>query len=129
MCWAPGVAANLRARGATQDEICARCRFRPVRRETPDGEVCGYQRQMRQDRPNVLFITHALLAHAPPEYAEYPYARALDESPFSNLMRGVAKRKREGVSVADLTAHRRSEERRVGKECVSTCSTRWAREN
>src|SRR3546814_15797112 len=106
MCWAPGVAANLRARGATQDEICARCRFRPVRRETPDGEVCGYQRQMRQDRPNVLFITHALLAHAPPEYAEYPYARALDESTCSNLMPGDAQRQREAGAVARRTEHR-----------------------
>src|SRR3546814_14762918 len=26
----------------------------------------------------------------------------------------------------DLVAERRSEERRVGKECVSTCSARWS---
>src|SRR3546814_16916876 len=29
------------------------------------------------------------------------------------------------VHAADLAAARRSEERRVGKECVSTCRSRW----
>src|SRR3546814_11340378 len=26
----------------------------------------------------------------------------------------------------NITAHKRSEERRVGKECVSTCRSRWS---
>src|SRR3546814_20233340 len=30
------------------------------------------------------------------------------------------------VGAANLPAHRRSEERRVGKECVSTCRSRWS---
>src|SRR3546814_17603957 len=37
---------------------------------------------------------------------------------------------REGIAVdapADIEAGKRSEERRVGKECVSTCSSRGAR--
>src|SRR3546814_14082022 len=28
--------------------------------------------------------------------------------------------------LADLVGYRRSEERRVGKECVSTCRSRWS---
>src|SRR3546814_12593575 len=32
----------------------------------------------------------------------------------------------EARHVADLLLNRRSEERRVGKECVSTCRSRWS---
>src|SRR3546814_5765798 len=38
----------------------------------------------------------------------------------------VAERPRFGVIVADLAHVLRSEERRVGKECVSTCRSRWS---
>src|SRR3546814_13818227 len=33
---------------------------------------------------------------------------------------------RNNDSAAKLSAHARSEERRVGKECVSTCRSRWS---
>src|SRR3546814_16157217 len=33
---------------------------------------------------------------------------------------------RKGVLVPALIAYTRSEERRVGKECVSTCRSRWS---
>src|SRR3546814_13960460 len=32
----------------------------------------------------------------------------------------------QAVDVEDVFRHRRSEERRVGKECVSTCKYRWS---
>src|SRR3546814_8740734 len=34
-------------------------------------------------------------------------------------------RKGEPAAPAELARHERSEERRVGKECVSTCRSRW----
>src|SRR3546814_14763131 len=34
----------------------------------------------------------------------------------------------DGLDRPDLVVAPRSEERRVGKECVSTCSSRWSRE-
>src|SRR3546814_13815138 len=45
-----------------------------------------------------------------------------DKTPAARLTARVAKRQR----VVLLQIVRRSEERRVGKECVSTCSSRWA---
>src|SRR3546814_19849126 len=35
----------------------------------------------------------------------------------------------DGLSVLRLLAQTSSEERRVGKECVSTCSSRWAQDH
>src|SRR3546814_17482975 len=41
--------------------------------------------------------------------------------------RGADVGDRLGVALdTDMAAHRRSEERRVGKECVSTCRSRWS---
>src|SRR3546814_3110841 len=54
----------------------------------------------------------------------------------TGVVEAVAKRMAEGsqfllptedaIFVAEELARRRSEERRVGKECVSTCRSRWA---
>src|SRR3546814_19643052 len=33
------------------------------------------------------------------------------------------------INAIDINAHSRSEERRVGKECVSTCRSRWSPES
>src|SRR3546814_16632675 len=38
---------------------------------------------------------------------------------------GVARAREEGAEFVAIT-ERRSEERRVGKECVSTCRSRWS---
>src|SRR3546814_19453623 len=53
-----------------------------------------------------------------------------DVGPFGVLLRAdrhiFARRHRHGASDQD---RRRSEERRVGKECVRTCSSRWSPSN
>src|SRR3546814_11608737 len=54
------------------------------------------------------------------EVVDFRARYALYKTPFESLYEGVA----EGVK--QLTAHGRSEERRVGKECVSTCRSRWS---
>src|SRR3546814_20943682 len=47
-------------------------------------------------------------------------AAAIGENPFFCPDRGAAARWEESIDAA------RSEERRVGKECVSTCRSRWS---
>src|SRR3546814_19939185 len=56
---------------------------------------------------------------------EYAYAIRYDESAWSSDTLTV------DVSSMGLLdkVHFRSEERRVGKECVSTCRSRWSREH
>src|SRR3546814_16946372 len=52
-----------------------------------------------------------------------PIAPVIADEPF------VEKKKRGPATEAILTAlrdHRRAEERRVGKACVSTCRSRWS---
>src|SRR3546814_12115473 len=46
----------------------------------------------------------------------------------AGMQRGIGRREFavEGTAVALPACHRRSEERRVGKECVSTCRSRWS---
>src|SRR3546814_20412380 len=43
---------------------------------------------------------------------------------FKTMIEAVANQMRERI--ADLLDHARSEERRVGKECVSPCRSRWS---
>src|SRR3546814_4363460 len=43
-----------------------------------------------------------------------------------NAMVGLAQPGKFGSDVSHLNLHKRSEERRVGKECVSTCRSRWS---
>src|SRR3546814_20489009 len=54
---------------------------------------------------------------------EHPHLVALESRPANLEGRG-------NIAIRDLVRHalrmRRSEERRVGKECVSTCRSRWA---
>src|SRR3546814_12301387 len=45
---------------------------------------------------------------------------------FANLAGSWIARTPQQVSFCELLAQGRSEERRVGKECVSTCRCRWA---
>src|SRR3546814_20905032 len=47
--------------------------------------------------------------------------RALDDA-----VGGRIDRRADRAGDIDAGVHRRSEERRVGKECVSTCRSRWA---
>src|SRR3546814_10002034 len=51
------------------------------------------------------------------------------ESPPFRITTGLValgERNRSKKARPDLTSSRRSEERRVGKECVSTCRSRWS---
>src|SRR3546814_16605401 len=51
----------------------------------------------------------------------------LDENGYVLVEHPSTKINLEGVFAAgDLVDHHRSEERRVGKECVSTCRSRWS---
>src|SRR3546814_12033140 len=56
--------------------------------------------------------------------------RILTQAWLDNQYRGRAEVRREWLKGKDglivLSGGRRSEERRVGKECVSTCRSRWA---
>src|SRR3546814_15255185 len=71
------------------------------------------------------------LLHAPDTYMDkiaigggYPEGLVdLDAKPADNI-KALAKAK--GVEVSQITVCIRSEERRVGKECVSTCRSRWS---
>src|SRR3546814_20323033 len=59
----------------------------------------------------------------PPEYPE----KISDALPIEETDRTIASDKVEGTAVYDLDGERlRSEERRVGKGCVSTCRSRWS---
>src|SRR3546814_20723732 len=54
--------------------------------------------------------------------SEVDYARVIHSESFRRLQG-----KTQILSISDSDFHRtRSEERRVGKECVSTCSSRWS---
>src|SRR3546814_19302937 len=57
-------------------------------------------------------------------YEPSPGSEALLDSVMGGqLGQGLGSRT---ISTSGLTADRRSEERRVGKECVRTCSSRWS---
>src|SRR3546814_3033006 len=49
-----------------------------------------------------------------------------DELPFPQLASAIADLEAAGRPVDALKGVLRSEERRVGKECVSTCRSRWS---
>src|SRR3546814_13512362 len=59
-------------------------------------------------------------------FMRIPYSLALERS---NIQRGIlveATRGLDSLGSVDWAAVDRSEERRVGKECVSTCRSRWS---
>src|SRR3546814_11759040 len=82
------------------------------------------------------FIGQPLVRCVGPQFLAHPLVHALGEG----LGQAVGERLQQdrGIHVAGLRevagpllhlvagGHHRSEERRVGKECVSTCSTRWS---
>src|SRR3546814_20809308 len=57
-------------------------------------------------------------------------AAAIDEVVYANIFEGLTRIDRNGAVQPALaeswTVSDRSEERRVGKECVRTCRSRWA---
>src|SRR3546814_18919557 len=86
-------------------------------------------------RANLLFCTAAIwVAVAPPAFAQDRPPEALPDAAEANDDGAIvvtARRREErladvptAASVIDITS--RSEERRVGKECVSTCRSRWS---
>src|SRR3546814_13082550 len=50
----------------------------------------------------------------------FDVAEVADASPYQQLLA------LEALGLCEATAWQRSEERRVGNECVSTCRSRWA---
>src|SRR3546814_17998620 len=53
----------------------------------------------------------------PPAYGSYRWVRYYDDALLVDIYSG---------QVVDVIYDFRSEERRVGKECVSTCRSRWS---
>src|SRR3546814_19460789 len=46
-------------------------------------------------------------------------------SPFGQILRAIRENEARALSLG-YQVNRRSEERRVGKECISTCRSRWS---
>src|SRR3546814_14914052 len=82
---------------------------------SPDFGVQGVLDRFGQIEPKVLFCADGY----------YYNGKALDSRPriaeFTAGLPSLVK-----VVVASYLEDRRSEERRVGKECVRTCRSRWA---
>src|SRR3546814_18635988 len=92
--------------------------------ELMDTEETGYE-DFRQCLRHLALVNRLTLAHRPTlDWLERAIARAPGR-PFNISMQGRAM----ATCFAPSTAGRRgtrSEERRVGKECVSTCRSRWS---
>src|SRR3546814_11254745 len=59
-------------------------------------------------------------------FRQYWFTADWEERPFNRLTRAWVYRSAKGVSNYIAFGSERSEERRVGKECVSTCRSRWS---
>src|SRR3546814_12913709 len=92
-----------------------RCRVCSGRRQ-PEGPAAGHARQYVTDQ--AAFFEHDL-------------ATVIEECEIGDLRMAVAvvaglQTQRVAIAVELPVQFGRSEERRVGKECVSTCSSRWS---
>ena len=75
---------------------------------------------------NVIFITSpALNSWATQLYPEIPYSTVLFLSTISSLLM-IPGSLAAGVVLGKKVSFRRSEERRVGKECSEPCRSRWS---
>src|SRR3546814_10614927 len=80
--------------------------------DLPDGRNPRYRRQSLQQLAETLPRQMAAVA-------------ARGEQPWRGLFRGEEFPPEPGIGL-DRLPRRRSEERRGGKECVSTCRSRWS---
>src|SRR3546814_14183774 len=85
----------------------------------------------RAVRSFTLAITGSMLTRAPIDGEFAPYFRKLERMSSalaftSDLTMGVVGGKLKFMERLSARLGDRSEERRVGKECVSTCRSRWA---
>src|SRR3546814_14779712 len=82
-------------------------------------EIAGYYRSPGADAPVVeAFLTRSVLEAAPsPELAELLELSEQSSTWLGQLLAAYRQL---------FQPPRRSEERRVGKECVSTCRSRWS---
>src|SRR3546814_3959916 len=71
-----------------------------------------------------LYDTRANQPHRSAEYRFYFPTTQVSERASTNDLLVIAKRRGEGLLVIIAQNSSRSEERRVGKECVSTCRSR-----
>src|SRR3546814_10498112 len=55
-----------------------------------------------------------------------PGRPVVDHHPLAAVRGEIVLRTVQGGDLQPRVGHRRSEERRVGKECVSTCRSRWS---
>src|SRR3546814_14684481 len=86
-------------------DVCSSDLFRSIVCNRPDGEEAG--------QPTAAAIAAAAEAHGL-RFVHIPVmSGGIDEGDVATMARALA----------DLP---RSEERRVGKECVSTCRSRWS---
>src|SRR3546814_14495655 len=112
MWWSRGLAAIVLA------AALAGCGFRPMYKESAAGDttVAEFSDVMiaqPEDRRDQLLRTDLLDLLTPlgsPSRPRYLLAYKITES----------------ISAVFTTRSERSEERRVGKECVSTCRSRWS---
>src|SRR3546814_12910473 len=81
-------------------------------------------RSLRSDRTRRLYEISGRMGRTAVG-ADARGARRRDEILQGDLRHGPRERGREGAS-AQGRADLRSEERRVGQECVSTCRSRWS---
>src|SRR3546814_12556140 len=78
-------------------------------------------RSLDVGQPREADLAQVLAALPPRQVHELAVGRDADQ-----LRVAVGELAVQGVEADDLgRAHERSEERRVGKECVSTCRSRW----
>src|SRR3546814_8416728 len=67
-----------------------------------------------------------LQQHARAELRFLQRRRHADHRPLDDVGGGALDRRVDGSALGETAHRRRSEERRVGKECVSTCRSRWS---
>src|SRR3546814_20539867 len=92
-------------------------------REYAEGWSCRARRPSRECYDRAVRISRRLMSE------KLADQRTLGDGPEADACGGdSASPKRAAIIAAatDLFTHSRSEERRVGKECVSTCRFRWS---
>src|SRR3546814_17529032 len=92
-------------------DVCSSDLDRPAQQHARDQEIGAPRLQARSEDAVHLVVDEQRM------FGEYPPAK-------------VGGHDEAGVVVfADAIALKRSEERRVGKECVSTCRSRWSQDH
>src|SRR3546814_8775347 len=129
--WLPLVCC-LTSRSSMDDAVrydfqCMQCSQRSGEGRTPRSSLSNTHRQplMGSDEAGVVFGWKFLPTHRQSRWrTSWSIERLF--APATGLPRYLHESKFLAIPHADFPGTMRSEERRVGKECVSTCRSRWS---